>query len=219
LAEDSGLNDEEFDRDAEGSGSFLFSASSGSVGESEADSRPIRELYSVFSRPRTPADEEAAELARRWGALDIGWEPDPSDRPSSVPEPEWRASQPGKVLKSEGRLLLAGLGEQEDMLYAAPTENGHIARALLPNGGGGCGPPGEDGLVLAYTYRHGGGLVVYGLVADEIASVEVAVQDKLRPAQIGENAFGLRVADGKPSHLHGIVLRRRDGSHREIGLG
>jgi hypothetical protein len=152
LADGSDFDEEALDWDAEGSGSFLF-ALSGDVAESAVDRRPLSELYAVFSRPRTPADEGAAALARRWGALDIGWGADLEDRPSQLSEAQWRAMQPGQVLESEGRLLLAGLGQEEDMLYAAPTENGQIAHALLPNGGGGCSPPGEDGLILAYTYR------------------------------------------------------------------
>jgi len=212
------FEDEGFDLDAEGTASFLF-ASSGSVLEAAGDPRPINELYSVFSRPRTQADEAAGALARLSGALDLGPADDPSDRPPQISEEPWRAMQPGKVLEDEGRLLLAGLGGDEDMLYAAPTENGHICHALLPNGGGGCGPPGADGLDLSYSYRHAGGLVVYGLVGDEVASVEIAIQGERLPAQMGENAFGLRVPDAKPSHFRGIALHRRDGSRREIGLG
>jgi hypothetical protein len=184
----------------------------------EAPKRPVRELYGVFRRPRTDADRSAGELASRWGALDFGNGIEDRGPPPGVSAESWRGALPGDVVHEEGRLLLAGLGGEEDMLYAAPTRNDHVAHALLPNGGGGCGAPGPDGLHLGWTQTERGDLVVYGLVSDEIASVAVVVGGQAHEARMGENAFGLRLERTHEADLERVVLYRSDGTTTEIGL-
>jgi hypothetical protein len=130
----------------------------------------------------------------------------------------WRDALPGPVLHDEGRLLRAGLGGEEDMLYAAPTRNDSVAYGLLPNGGGGCGAPGPDGLVLGWTQTELGDLVVHGLAADAIESVEVIAGGATHEARMGENAFGLRLEHTHDAELERILLRRRNGTTNEIGL-
>jgi hypothetical protein len=182
------------------------------------EKRPVRELYGVFRRPRNDGDRRAGELADRWGALDFGMEMEERPPPHGVSVEAWRDALPGAVLHEEGRLLLAGLGGEEDMLYAAPTRNDHVAYALLPNGGGGCGAPGPDGLELGWTQTELGALVVHGLVADAIESVGVIVAGATHEARMGENAFGLRLERPHESSLERIVLRHRDGTTNEIDL-
>lgn len=202
-------------RDVLASSGTFFAFSAAEPGET----RPIDELYSVFVRPRNDADRRAGTLAARWGALDMGDDlDDVTDRPPGVSAEQWEAMRPGEVLEAEGRLLLEGLGGQEDKLYAAPTTNGHICHALLPNGGGSCGAPGPDGLDLSWSLSPSGGLVVYGLVGDEIASVDVVVAGETRVARMGENGFGVRF-EGTKARLDRIVLHRRDGSENVIHLG
>jgi hypothetical protein len=185
----------------------------------EAPKRPVRELYGVFRRPRTDADRSAGELASREGVLDFGDEiEDPGPPPGVSPE-QWRDALPGDVVHEEGRLLLAGLGGEEDMLYAAPTRNDHVAYALLPNGSGGSAAPGPGGLLLGRTQTERGDLVVYGLVSDEIAAVTVVVGGVTHQARMGENAFGLRLERTRDSDLERVVLRRRDGTTNEVALG
>ena len=186
------------DFDPEGfSASVMFSTS-------DAERRPVEELYGVFTRPRDDRDLQAGELAARYGALDMG----------AVGFPA------GAVREDEGRVLLQGLGGDWDTLYAAPTTNGYIAYALLPNGGGGCSVPGPDGLLLNITY-HSESLVVYGVVGDDIASVEVVYGGETSPAVMGENGFGYRFRSAQPDELEAVVLHRHDGttSHVPIGLG
>jgi hypothetical protein len=185
---------------------------------SAEEKRPVTELYGVFRRPRNDADRSAGELAARWGALDLGVDFEERGPPPGVAEDVWRDTLPGTVLHDEGRLLLAGLGDEEDMLYAAPTRNDHVAYALLPNGGGGCGAPGPDGLELGWTQTERGDLVVHGLVADAIESVDVIVRGAAHEARMGENAFGLRLEHTHDAELERIVLRRRDGTTNEIEL-
>jgi hypothetical protein len=208
-----------FDLDEVGGSAGVFFVG-GDVAFSGVEKRPIKEIYAVFSRPRNDADRQAGVLAVRWGALDMGTGmEDDMDRPPGVTEEEWRASLPGKVLEEEGRLLLQGLGGEEDMVYAAPTENDHICHALLPNGGGGCGAPGPDGLNLQWAYSPSTSLVVYGLVGDEIAAVDILIAGETHAARMGENAFGIRVDGTKPSQLESVVLRRRDGTTNRLPLG
>jgi hypothetical protein len=174
----------------------------GGVGFSDTERRPIKVLYSVFSRPRNDAHRQASELAARWGALDMGGDlEEEMDRPPGVSEEDWRASLPGEAIEEEGRLLLQGLGTEEGMVYAAPTTNDHVCHTLLPNGGGGCGAPGPDGLDLHWVYQPSRPLVVYGLVGDEITSVDVVIAGQTYAARMGENAFGIRVEGAKPNEL------------------
>jgi hypothetical protein len=204
----------DFDEVGFSSGFLFFDASS------DTERRPIKELYSVFARPRNDADRRAGDLAAWWGALDVGaGADDEMDRPPGVSEEEWRVLLPGDVLEEEGRLLLEGLGGEEDMLYAAPTANEHICHALLPNGGGGCSAPGPDGLNLNATYTPSRSLVVYGLVGDEITSVDVIVGGETHGARMGENAFGIRVDGAKLSELDAVLLQRHDGTTARIPIG
>jgi hypothetical protein len=138
--------------------------------------------------------------------------------PPGVSEEEWRASLPDEPIEEEGRLLLQGLGAEEDMVYAASTTNDHICHALLPSGGVVCGAPGPDGLDLHWVYQPSRPLVVYGLVGDEITSVDVVIAGQTYAARMGENAFGIRVEGAKPSELDIVVLHRRDGTTNNIGL-
>jgi hypothetical protein len=186
------------------SAAFMF----GSLGVSgeEAGRRPVRELYAAFSRPRNDADRRAGKLAASRGALD------PGTRREGDPEPAH-----GAVLEEDGRLLLEGLGGEEDAIYAAPTANDYVALAVLPNGGGSWTVPGPDGLVLGWTSSPGG-LVVHGLVEDEVDSVDVVCAGETHAARMGENAFGLRLEQVRPDDLERLVLRRRDGSESAIPL-
>ena len=208
--------EEMIEEDGGSNGGFLMEAG---VGFSDTERRPIKGLYSVFSRPRNDADREAGELAARWGALDMGGDVEEEmDRPPGVSEEEWRASLPDEAIEEEGRLLLQGLCAEEDMVYAAPTTKDHVCHMLLPNGGGGCGASGPDGLGLHWVYQPFRPLVVYGLVGDEITSVDVVIAGQTYAARMGENAFGIRVEGAKPSELDTVVLHRRDGTANNIGL-
>jgi hypothetical protein len=186
--------------------------------DSAEEKRPVRELYRAFRRPRNESDRSAGELAGRLGALDFGVAMEDRGPPPGVDADLWREALPGAVLHEEGRLLLAGLGGDEDMLYAAPTSNDHVAYALLPNGGGGCGAPGPDGVELGWTQTDLGSVVVHGLVADAVQSVEVIVAGATHEARMGENAFGLRLDRTHEAALERVVLRRRDGTTNAIEL-
>jgi hypothetical protein len=215
--EDDDFEPESFaeDENSEGlaqTGSFLFAAGDGAR-------RPVTELYAVFRRPRTAADRESGELAQTWGALERGPDEHADDLfPPELPNHRREEHSLGEVIEDEGRLLLAGLGGEQDKLYAAPTTKDAIAYAVLPNGGGGCSVPGPDGLVLSYVWSSES-LVLYGLVADGVVAVEAIVDGEARPAVMGENGFGVRMAAVPQSNVDRIVLHRQDGTQNEIDLG
>jgi hypothetical protein len=187
------------------------------VGAGE-ERKPVQEIYGVFRRPRNGEDRRVGEIAARWGALDFGLGDFQPPRPADISEEDWKRAQLGKVIESEGRLLLAGLGGSADMLYAAPTDNDCIARALLPNGGGGCGAFGPDGLDVGWCQSESGELVVAGLVGDSVEAVDLVVDGETLHALMGENAFGLRLERTHEDSLERLVLRRRDGTTNEIAL-
>jgi hypothetical protein len=187
-------------------------------GDSSAEERrPVTELYGVFRRPRNDGDRSAGDVAAREGALYFAL-PEPS-RPPSISEEDWHSARLGNVVEAEGRLLLAGIGAEGDMLYAAPTDNDCIALALLPGGSGGCAAPGPDGLELGWHQDETGGLTVFGLVADAVQGVEVVVAGTTHQARMGENAFGLHLERTHEADMERVVLHRRDGTTNGVELG
>jgi hypothetical protein len=157
----------------------------------------VRELYSVFQRPRNEADLRAEPLAAT----------------------SWTGLGPGDVLPAEGRVLLAGLGGELDTIFAAPFGDDRLAVAVLPNGGGSWGArPGPDGLLLMSSQLETGDLVVHGIVADSVEKVDVVVAGETHEAQMGENAFGLWLDDTHEADQERVVLHRRDGTTNAIDL-
>jgi hypothetical protein len=158
---------------------------------------PVRELYSVFQRPRNETDLRFEPLAAV----------------------SWTGLGPGDVSPAEGRAFLAGLGGDMDAIFAAPFGDDRLAVAVLPNGGGHWGArPGPDGLLLISTQLETGDLVVHGIVADPVESVELVVAGVTREAKMGENGFGLRLEGTQEADQERLVLKRRDGTTNEIGL-
>jgi len=158
---------------------------------------PVRELYGVFRRPQTELDRKAEPLARiDWSGIDWGAE----------------------IAMDEGRVLLAGVGCGQDQLYAAPLGDDRLIVAVLPDGGGGSGRPGPDGLLLLTSQLETGDLVIRGVVADWVESVELVVAGATHGAVMGENAFGLRLEETHEADQERVVLHRRDGTSNEIAL-
>ena len=158
---------------------------------------PVRELYGVFRRPQSELDRKAEPLARTdWSGIDWGAE----------------------IAMDEGRVLLAGVGGGQDQLYAAPLGDDRLIVAVLPNGGGGSGRPGPDGLLLICDQLENGDLVVHGIVGDSVEAVDLVVGGVTHKVQMGENAFGLRLEQTHEADQERVVLHRRDGTTNEISL-
>ena len=97
--------------------------------------RRVRELYGAFRRSQNDADRDTADLVARLGVL-TGLDIEFDD--------------------AEGRLLLAGLGGDEDAIYAVPVAVDRIAYAVLPNGGGQIAAPGRTGFSWFMSRRRPG---------------------------------------------------------------
>lgn len=163
----------------------------------EGEPVPVRELYGVLRRSRTDADRNWEPLAASsWSGIDWGAE----------------------IAMDEARVLLAGLGGELDTIYAAPLGDDRLVVAVLPNGGGGSGRPGPDGLLMQTSQLETGDLVFCGVVADSVESVEVVVAGVTHQAQMGENAFALWLDDARDADQERVVLRRHDGTTSAIPL-
>ena len=175
-----------------------FEPGTSSLGWSgDADPTPVRELYSVFQRPRNELDLRAERLAAV----------------------SWTGLGPGDVSPAEGRVFLAGLGGRLDAIFAAPFGDDRLAVAVLPNGGGKWGVrPGPDGLLMLCHQLESGDLVVHGIVADSVESVDIVVAGVTHEARMGENGFGLRLERTHEADQERLVLHRRDGTTNEIDL-
>ena len=90
---------------------------------------------------------------------------------------------------------------------------------MLPNGGGRrAAGPARTGSCCCRTRLETGDLVVHGVVADAVESVDLVVAGVTHEARMGENAFGLRLDDTHEADQERLVLHRRDGTTNEIGL-
>jgi hypothetical protein len=167
------------------------------LGFSGDEAVPVRSLYGVFGRPRTEADRRAEPLAA------VSW--------SGIP---WG----DEITLDEGRVLLAGLEGDQDAMFAAPLGDDRLVVAVLPNGGGGSGRPGPDGLFMLTSRLETGDLVVRGIVADWVEAVEVVAAGATHEAVVGENAFGLRLEGTDEADQERVILHRRDGTTNEIEL-
>jgi hypothetical protein len=165
--------------------------------DTDEERLPVRELYGVFRRPKDDADRAAEPLAA------VAW--------SGIP---WGP----EIAMDEGRVFLSGLGGDEDTIYAAPLGDDRLVFAVLPNGGGGSTRPGPDGLYMLAGQRETGALVVHGIVADSVESVDLVVAGVTHQARMGENGFGLRLEGTHEADQERLVLHRRDGTTNEIGL-
>jgi hypothetical protein len=184
--------------------------------ESETAQPAIDDIYRVFARPATNADREAQALAR--AIVDYGHVTQRSNPPAGVSSEEWEKMHPGRVLHDQGRVVLAGLGAEDDKLYAAPTEHGYLCYALLPNGGGACAPPGPYGLALAWTFLPPRSLMLYGLVGDEVARVELIAARKTHSTDAGENAFAVTLDHVRSTEVSELVLHLIDGSEQRVPM-
>ena len=58
--------------------------------------------------------------------------------------------------------------------------------------------------------------IVYGMVGDDVASVDLVVDGKHERAQLGENGFALEIPDAPDKTLEKLVLKHHDGSVTEF---
>jgi hypothetical protein len=166
-------------------------------------SRPPADLYSVFARPPTPADERAGA---GWELLPFGAEVDPAKGPDL-----------GRARAGSLRRLLGSVEGEFVALVAVLTTTGAVCFGLEPDGGGSCGFPPADGLDLA-GQEDAQGLLVYGMVPDGVDAVDLVAAGQTTRAKLGENGFAARLRH-EFSTLEAAVLHRRDGKTERIQIG
>jgi hypothetical protein len=182
---------------------FTEGASSASVIGEGAARRPVEKLYGVFRRSQSSRE---AEIKPQVAAY------------SACPAPDGAGSEEiGRTITQLTRILLSDVGRGQDVLVAVPTTTDYVGITLFSSGGGNCGRPlTKDGLMLALQVDEARFAIVYGMVSDDVASVDLVVDGKHERAQLGENGFALEIPDAPNKTLEKLVLKHHDGSVTEF---
>jgi hypothetical protein len=174
--------------------------------EQGTESAPPQELYAVFTRKQT---DDEAKIAPRLVV----------DYPCAFEgSRKGERSAGGKPAPEQARILLRGVDAGEDSLVAVAMTDGSVSVAVFPNGGATCGRPTRDGLILAAEI-HDDTATVYGMVDDQVQSVDAVVDGQTHRSKLGENGFSLTLPDAEAMSLEKLVLEKADGSKTEFPLG
>jgi hypothetical protein len=177
--------------------SSLFPFFKGWVIGEDAERRPVEKLYGVFRRSQSRREVEM----RPQMAVDASC--------SAPGSPD--SAQSGRTITRLGRILLSDVGRSHDVLVAVPTTT-DLVTVALSGGGGTCGRPmAKDGLMIALQ-MFGRVAIVYGMVGDDVASVDLVVDGKAQRAELGENGFAIEIPDAPDKTLEELVLEHHDGS-------
>jgi hypothetical protein len=181
--------------------SSLFPFFEGWIVAEDADRRPVKELYRVFRRSQSRSEVEIKPQMAVDAACSAHGGPD--------------SAQYGRTITRLGRILLSDVGRSHDVLVAVPTTTDLVTVALSGEGGT-CGRPMTgDGLMIALQV-FGRVAIVYGMVGDDVASVELVVDGEHQRAQLGENGFAIEISDAPNKTLEKLVLQHHDGSVTEF---
>jgi hypothetical protein len=162
------------------------------VGAEEGEEpRPVKDLYGVFSRPANSRDRA---LENEVAAFAEGC---------------------GEAIPGQARVLIAGIGAEDLDLVAVPTSEGSVAYGLLPMGGGGCGRTTLRGLMLGGEISSDG-VRWYGLVPDDVESVEVVLDGVSHKGHIAHNGFVVEVKGASEKDTGRIVVHWRDGTTQKF---
>ena len=173
----------------------------------ERDPPRLAEQLAVFGRPRQPADQLPQKI------LDFSLR--------DLPAMEEHV---GRELPDQSRLALSDAGEQKVDVYVLPTTRGHVCTYVVDPaeplvGARGC----DQSLYKDVIWRTSGDghtLEVEGLVANSVARVEVEVWGRPIAADVGGNAFYVRLTLERscPEAVGGIVLHYRNGESRVVSI-
>lgn len=162
-----------------------------------AQPRRAQDLYAVFRR--TP---QSVDLRVRQTATVDMFVGNLGDDPTE--------SVLGEPIYADTRLVSGAPGNG---LYAYPTTKDAVCVGHMPNGGGGCGEPGPHGLTVGYDDpANGGPLVLYGLVGDDVRSIDVVLGGVTRHTELTQNGYILRIPNAAGSSVEHLTLHLRDGT-------
>jgi len=168
-------------------------------------SAPPQKVYAVFAREQT---DDEAEIAPRVAA----------DSACAFAGSENREpAAGGKPIPEQARILLRGAHGQGS-LVAVPTTDDNVSLSVFPDGGGTCARPTNDGLILAAQAQEDTA-TIYGMVNDDVRSVDLIVNGKSHRAKLAENGFSVALPSGAEIDLDKVVLHKADGSKTEIPVG
>jgi hypothetical protein len=166
-----------------------------------AERRPIKKVYSIFRRPQSRREAKMKPQMAVDAACSAANGPD--------------SAEFGLTISRLARIVLPDVGRSHDVLVAVPTTTDYVTVALSGHGGT-CGRPvTRDGLMLA-GQMVGRVAIVYGMVDDDVASVDLVVDGTHKHAQLGENGFALEIPDAPDKTLEKLVLKHHDGSVTEF---
>jgi hypothetical protein len=126
------------------------------------------------------------------------------------------AKEEGEHVLHDSRLLLEHLGRDRLRLYAAPTTTGQVwlylvARELDRLKGGWMVSALPDGISWQLSFKREPGeptyVRVFGVVANEVAAVEVKLKGDTRSAVLGNNGFFYEATGLEPDEVVGLVLQ------------
>jgi hypothetical protein len=176
----------------------------------DAEPTPVRELYAVFRRSAQPSDLFVQQLARRDAPSDL------SDEDLRLPHIQSVRELLGTPLYDDTRLIV---GTTERGIYAIPTTAEAVCFGSFPDGGSGCGQPGPHGVRIEWDDPDdGSSFLLYGIVGDEVESVEALVGGRAREAELGENGYRLEVADRGRDQLQELILHLHGGATDTLNL-
>jgi len=179
--------------------------------DGEGPPTPVSELYAVFRRSALASDLQAIKHAR-WGL---------------EPHLQLEGHVPADVLAAFREELGAPLYDQtrliagtiERGIYAVPTTTEAICLGAFPLGGSGCERPTRHGLCIEYDVADDdSSFLLYGIVGDDVSSVEAVVGGQRREAELGENGYRLEVFDHGPDQLQELILHLHGGATDTFNL-
>jgi hypothetical protein len=181
--------------------SSLFPFFEGWIVNEDTKRRPVKKLYGVFRRSQSRGEAEIKPQMAVDAACSTPGGPD--------------SARYGRTITRLGRILLSDVGRSHDVLVAVPTTTDLVTVALSGEGGT-CGRPmTRDGLMIALQV-FGRVAIVYGMVGDDVASVDLVVDGNAQRAQLGENGFAIEIPDAPNKTLEKLVLEHHDGSVTEF---
>jgi len=88
----------------------------------------------------------------------------------------------------------------------------------MPNGGGACGDPGPHGLTVGYDETADGEpFVAYGLVGDDVRSIDLVIDGITHHAEVGDNGYMLKVPVSQGAEIEHLILHLSDGTTDDLG--
>ena len=171
---------------------------------------PVANALRIFSGSPSTGDRLPAAVAASFAALVAG---------AATVDEDLR---PGVPRLAAARLLLSGLGADSSAFYAAPTSKGQVC-LVVTHGPEGCTDRLPDHGVTWGEFdpdRLGSGdpIAVYGLAANDVVRVEVALGTRTERARLANNAFFFQPATPDAAGPTALIVTHRDGSAHRIPI-